>query len=73
MKAKAGDNVIIRTVTYHYTGQIEAIDGDTIALTDAAWIADSGRWSSALQTGHLSVVEPYPHSVEVARAAVLIA
>ncbi len=55
-----GTNVIIRTVTMHYTGHVVDVDDRWIHLADAAWIANSGRWSQALATGSLSEVEPYP-------------
>jgi hypothetical protein len=66
-----GEKVFIRTVTYHYTGQVVSIDAATIVLMDAAWIADSGRWATALETGTLSEVEPYPAGtlVYISRAA----
>jgi len=66
-----GTDVLIRTVTMIYTGHVEAIDAHTIVLTDAAWIADTGRFADALKTGGLSEVEPYPEGVYVARAAVV--
>lgn len=68
-----GKNVFIRCVTYHYTGKLERVspDGDLI-LTDAAWVADSGRFSAALETGDLSEVEPYPAGeVLIARGSVV--
>lgn len=66
-----GDAVFIRTVTYHYTGRIVAIYPGEIVLADAAWVADSGRWSVALATGTLSEVEPYPGEVVISRGAVV--
>jgi hypothetical protein len=66
-----GDSVFIRTVTYHYTGRISAIYSGEIVLADAAWIADSGRFSVALATGTLSEVEPYPGSVILNRGAIV--
>ena len=64
-------DVLIRTVTMIYTGHVVDIDAHTIALDDAAWIADTGRFADALTTGNLSEVEPYPKTVYVARAAVV--
>ena len=52
--------VFIRTVTYHYTGWVAEVKGGAVRLSEAAWIADSGRWSDALKTGELYEVEPYP-------------
>ncbi len=68
---KVGDAVLIRTVTFYYTGRITAITDTDIVLEDAAWIADTGRFSTALQTGALGEVEPYPNGVTVFRSCVL--
>lgn len=66
-----GDAVFIRTVTYHYTGRISAIYPGEISLAEAAWIADSGRFSVALATGTLSEVEPYPAGVVISRGSIV--
>lgn len=68
-----GNTVLIRTVTMHYTGRIAALSKEEIVLEDAAWIADSGRFSTALATGSLNEVEPYPDGcpVSVNRGAVV--
>ena len=66
-----GKNVLIRTVTNYYTGYVNAVDKRFIHLIDAAWIADTGRFSDALANGTLSEVEPYPGSVLVAIGAIV--
>ena len=53
-----GQKLFIRTVTYHMTGKVTKRIGNFIQLDQAAWIADSGRFSDALKTGKLSEVEP---------------
>jgi hypothetical protein len=53
-----GKKYFFRTVTYHMTGRVVAIIGNIIQLEDAAWIADSGRFSDAIKTGELSEIEP---------------
>lgn len=53
-----GQKLFIRTVTYHMTGKVTKRMGAFIQLEDAAWIADSGRFSTALKTGTLDEVEP---------------
>lgn len=53
-----GQKLFIRTVTYHMTGKVVKRMGAFIQLEDAAWIADSGRFSDALKTGKLNEVEP---------------
>jgi hypothetical protein len=64
-----GNEVFIRTVTYHYTGRIVALSATDIVLEDAAWIASSGRWHEALSTGVLSEVEPFVGPVSINRAS----
>jgi len=53
-----GQKLFIRTVTYHMTGKVTKRMGAFIQLEDAAWIADSGRFSDAIKKGDLSEVEP---------------
>ena len=55
---KIKSNYFIRTVTYHMVGKIKKIDGNFLVLSDASWIADSGRFHDAIKTGSLSEVEP---------------
>ena len=67
-----GTNVMIRTVTNYFTGRVAAISASWIVLEDAAWVADTGRWATALESGTLSEVEPYPAGrVYVARGAIV--
>jgi len=58
--ALVGKAVFVRTVTYHYTGRLVAVESGQLVLEDAAWVGDSGRWHVALRDGTLSEVEPYP-------------
>ncbi|MCP4568359.1 MAG: hypothetical protein GY841_12345 [FCB group bacterium] len=53
-----GKKFFFRTVTYHSTGRVVKQIGAILELEDAAWIADSGRFSDALKGGKLSEVEP---------------
>ena len=55
-----GENVFIRTVTHHYTGKLVKVYPNELVLTDAAWIAEDGRFNEALATGSFNEVEPYP-------------
>lgn len=66
-----GRNYLIRTVTNYYTGKLlEVCDGELV-LSEAAWVADTGRFSEALKTGSLKEVEPYPDLVIVSRGAIV--
>lgn len=71
MKNLIDKNVIVRTITHYYTGRLAAIEDGMLVLADAAWIADTGRWSECLAQGSLSEVEPYPGTVYVAVHAVV--
>jgi hypothetical protein len=70
MALYGGKNVIVRTVTYHYTGRLVGVIGDSLVLDGGAWIADSGRWSKALASGKLDEVEMYPTGPVVVSAIV---
>ena len=53
-----GKKFLFRTVTYHSVGKVEAQIGDFLELSEASWVADSGRFTNALKTGELLEVEP---------------
>lgn len=56
----AGQKLFIRTVTYHYTGEVIDVQDGFLRMKNAAWIADSGRFHDALKSSNFSEVEPYP-------------
>lgn len=69
---EVGANYLIRTVTMIDTGRIVAVTDQEIVLEDAAWIADTGRFHSALATCEFGEVEPFPTGrVIVGRSAVI--
>jgi len=54
-----GNCFYFRTVTYHLTGRVVGtLNNNILKLEDAAWIADSGRFSETIKTGKLDEVEP---------------
>ncbi len=55
-----GENYLIRTVTMTDTGKLVEVGEHELVLEDAAWIADTGRFSDALKSGTFSEVEPFP-------------
>lgn len=69
---KKGSRVFIRTVTSYYTGEVIEVSESEIVLVNAAWIADTGRFAQAMQTGDFGEVEPYPdgHEVSVNRGSI---
>ena len=52
-----GKAYFIRTVTYHILGKVESIKGNFLVLSDACWVADSGRFGKAIKDGELNEVE----------------
>jgi len=64
-----GNAVFIRTITNFYTGRVADVVGAFVVLDDAAWIADTGRFSQAVNGEEpFSDVEPYKVGVAVASA-----
>jgi len=59
---KHGEQYLIRTVTHYYTGRLVEVHEKELVLEDAAWIADTGRYMDALETGKLNEVEPIKNS-----------
>ena len=68
-----GKPYFIRTVTHHLTGRLIAVTNQELWLEDAAWIADDGRFSQAVESGEFQEVEPFPsgRSVAVGRGALI--
>lgn len=54
-----GKSYFIRTATYHVVGRLIAIYPEELVLEEASWVADSGRFHTALKTGELNEVEPF--------------
>lgn len=55
---KVGTAYLIRGVTMYYTGVLVTVNDTELVLEDAAWIADTGRYSDAVKYGKLNEVEP---------------
>lgn len=71
LKELIGEKVFIRTVTMYHTGKVVAVLDGFVTLSDAAWVADTGRFSDALRTGELSEVEPVEGLVRVSLGAIV--
>lgn len=67
-----GKPYLIRTVTMTNTGRVVKVTHHEVVLEDAAWIADSGRFSDALKSGKFGEVEPFPDGqVIIGRGAIV--
>ena len=53
-----GKKFFFRGVTYHLVGKVVSRLGMFLKLSNASWVADSGRFMSAIKDGKLSEVEP---------------
>ena len=62
---------MIRTVTLYYTGRVALVKASEVVLSEAAWIADTGRFHDALRDGTLSEVEPFVGPVSINRGSII--
>ena len=62
---------LIRTVTHYIAGRLRSVGKQELVLEDAAWIADTGRFSDAAKHGRLNEVEPVGGLVRVAIGSIV--
>ena len=60
-----GRSVFSRTVTHSFTGRVVGESHGLVVLESAAWIADTGRFSDALESLDFAEVEPLPSPYHV--------
>lgn len=53
-----GESYVVRTVTMIVVGRVVGVVGEFLVLSDAAWVADTGRFSDFLAKGIPNEVEP---------------
>jgi hypothetical protein len=72
--ALVGKRVMVRTVTHYYTGQLVAVEAQELTLLNAAWVADTRRFTACLANGLPAdaEVEPYPDGIVVIGRGALI-
>jgi len=69
---EVGAIYLIRTVTMIDTGRLVRVTPTELVLEDAAWIADTGRFSDALKSLNFNEVEPFPDGqVIVGRGSII--
>lgn len=62
---KIGNAYFIRTLTYHIVGKLIKKGKNLLVLKEASWVADSGRFTQAIDNGTLDEVEPVKCNVFV--------
>ena len=68
---EVGKAYLIRTVTMILTGRVVGVVGAFLVLSEAAWVADTGRFNEALMTGKLNEVEPANGKVFVGLSTII--
>ena len=68
---ECGKQYFIRTATYHVVGRLNEIYKNELVLSSASWIADSGRFNAALQSGIFEEIEPFVNDVIVSRGGII--
>lgn len=63
---------LIRTVTMIDVGRVVAASKQYIVMEDAAWIADTGRFSDALKKCQFNEIEPFPDGQVIINAGSII-
>jgi hypothetical protein len=67
-----GENYLIRTVTFTYSGKLKSKTNMFLVLESASWIADTGRYNECLKDqSKFNEVEPYKYDVIVACGAIV--
>lgn len=66
-----GKNYLIRTVTMIQLGKLKSVTDKELLLSDACWVADTGRFHKALETGQLNEVEMFHRDVIVGRGGII--
>lgn len=68
---KLGAKLLVQTVTFSYTGRLTYVSDTELVLEEAAWVADTGRFTQFLAKGQLNEVEPFPNLVSIARGSIV--
>jgi hypothetical protein len=72
---KIGENYFIRTVTMSHVGKLEAVYDDILVLSNASWVADTGRFNDAMKCGLESLssseIEPFVNDIFIGRGSLI--
>jgi len=68
---EVGKKYFIRTATYHVVGLLTNVYCNELVLSNASWIADSGRFNAALNSGIFEEIEPFVNDVIVSRGGII--
>lgn len=69
---EVGEKYLIRTVTFTLTGQIKSKTSQFLVLEQADWVADTGRFSEALNDqDKFGEVEPFKNDAIVSKGSIV--
>lgn len=68
---EVGKVYLFRLATVYDLGRVKAIYSDCILLSDASWVADTGRFHVALKDGKLNENEPFGRDVVIYKGAIV--
>lgn len=69
---EVGENYLVRTVTMAISGKLKSVGQQELVFSEAAWIADTGRFSEALEDqDKFNEVEPFKNDVIVGRGSIV--
>ena len=54
---KIGQAYLIRLVTHYWVGVLDWVGEKEMVLSNASWVADTGRFNEAISTGKMSEIE----------------
>lgn len=71
---KVGKIYLVQTATgFWMSGQLTEELSDHFVFEKAAWIANTGRFASALRLSEFDEVEPLPRALVIAKQAIVMA
>lgn len=68
---KVGEAYLFRLATVYDLGRVVAIHDDCIELSDACWVADTGRFHECVLRGTISESEPFSENVVIFKGAIV--
>ncbi len=69
---EVGEKYLIRTVTFTLTGQVKSKTSQFLVLEQADWIADTGRFSEALNDqDKFAEIEPFKNDAIVSKGSIV--
>ena len=68
-----GKNYFLQTATLYFVGKVKEVTPTYVCLSDAAWVADCGRFTQFLADGNYSEAEPCVDDVYVMTGGMITA